>query len=357
MNTENLSTLKIHKMTQSQYERELEAGRIDENALYLTPDEVIDLSNHVTFTELDTKLETKANVNHIHDDYATTIYVDEQISRIPTPDVSGQIAVHSSDITAHADIRWTIDVLESNVNNKLNNKANSSHTHTISNVTNLQSTLDTKVPTSRTINGKALTSNVTISASDLNVYTKSESDMKEAAHNTSSDAHSDIRILINDLTTRLNNFVDIDDATSSKLSEVITLIDENKDVLESITTSKVNVSDIVDNLITSSANKVLSANQGVVIKALIDELQEVLNTHTHDISDVTGLQTALDNKSSFGHKHTVSDITDLTASAIELNYMDGVTSNVQNQLNTKATTIYVDTAIQTAIGNAIAASY
>jgi len=35
--TENLSTLKIHKLTQEQYDRELAAGRIDENALYLTP--------------------------------------------------------------------------------------------------------------------------------------------------------------------------------------------------------------------------------------------------------------------------------------------------------------------------------
>lgn len=41
MITENLSTLKIHKLTQAQYDRELSAGNIDENALYLTPDEEI----------------------------------------------------------------------------------------------------------------------------------------------------------------------------------------------------------------------------------------------------------------------------------------------------------------------------
>ena len=40
MITENLSTLKIHKLTQTQYDRELEAGRIDENAIYLTPDNI-----------------------------------------------------------------------------------------------------------------------------------------------------------------------------------------------------------------------------------------------------------------------------------------------------------------------------
>ena len=38
MNTQNLSTLKIHKLTQAQYDRELAAGNIDVNALYLTPD-------------------------------------------------------------------------------------------------------------------------------------------------------------------------------------------------------------------------------------------------------------------------------------------------------------------------------
>lgn len=38
MITESLPALKIHKLTQEQYERALAAGNIDENALYLTPD-------------------------------------------------------------------------------------------------------------------------------------------------------------------------------------------------------------------------------------------------------------------------------------------------------------------------------
>lgn len=47
MISENLSTLKIHKLTKEQYERELAAGKIDPTALYLTPDasEEIDLDN------------------------------------------------------------------------------------------------------------------------------------------------------------------------------------------------------------------------------------------------------------------------------------------------------------------------
>lgn len=40
-----VSDLKIHKLTQSQYDRELENGNIDENAIYLTPNEVLEIEN------------------------------------------------------------------------------------------------------------------------------------------------------------------------------------------------------------------------------------------------------------------------------------------------------------------------
>ena len=48
MNIESLSTLKIHRLTQAQYERERDAGNLEENALYLTPDEIINLSAYAT---------------------------------------------------------------------------------------------------------------------------------------------------------------------------------------------------------------------------------------------------------------------------------------------------------------------
>lgn len=51
MKTTNLSTLTIHKLTQAQYDREVANGTIDENALYLTPDEEVDLSNYMTSTD------------------------------------------------------------------------------------------------------------------------------------------------------------------------------------------------------------------------------------------------------------------------------------------------------------------
>lgn len=48
MITENLSTLKIHKLTQEQYEREVLSGNIDVSALYLTPDEEKTLAEYLT---------------------------------------------------------------------------------------------------------------------------------------------------------------------------------------------------------------------------------------------------------------------------------------------------------------------
>lgn len=54
---------------------------------------------------------------------ATTEYVDEALGNIPTPDVSGQIATHNADITAHADIREAITNATTTLKNELLNGA------------------------------------------------------------------------------------------------------------------------------------------------------------------------------------------------------------------------------------------
>lgn len=65
MITENLSTLKIHNLTKEQYERELAAGRIDENALYLTPYEETDLSPYATLEYVNESKVDKENFERI----------------------------------------------------------------------------------------------------------------------------------------------------------------------------------------------------------------------------------------------------------------------------------------------------
>ena len=132
------------------------------------------------------------------------------------------------------------------------------------------------------------------------------------------------------------------------MSEIVEYIKSNKDLIDAVTTNKVNVSDIVNNLTTNVSNKPLSAAQGVAIKKLIDALDAELDTkaaseHTHAISEVTNLQSSLDNKSNIGHTHTVDNITDLTVTANELNYISGVTSNIQSQINGKANTVHTHT--------------
>lgn len=91
-------------------------------------------------------------------------------------------------------------------------------------------------------------------------------------HNTDDGSHEDIRQLISGLSNRLNALADSDDKTLDQLSEIVTYIKSNKSLIDQITTGKVSTSDIVDNLVTNVSTKVLSAAQGVKLKALIDAI-------------------------------------------------------------------------------------
>ena len=121
-------------------------------------------------------------------------------------------------------------------------------------------------------------------AEQVGADTKGSADAAVSTHNASADAHGDIRTLISELSNKLNALADSDDTTLDQMSEVVAYIKANKTLIESITTSKVNVSDIIDNLTTSVSNKPLSAKQGVVLKELID-------ANTSDIGEIS---TALD---------------------------------------------------------------
>ena len=91
-------------------------------------------------------------------------------------------------------------------------------------------------------------------------------------HNTNASAHNDIRLLIEGLTTRLNTLANSDDTTLDQMAEVVAYIKSNRDLIAQITTNKVNVGDIVNDLDTNVSNKPLSAAQGVALKALIDAI-------------------------------------------------------------------------------------
>ena len=128
-----------------------------------------------------------------------------------------------------------------------------------------------KLDTTLSITGESADAKATgdaIRALSEEIVTTSES--KIAAHNTGTDTHSDIRLLIQGLADRLNALADSDDTTLDQMSEVVAYIKSNKSLIDAITTSKVSVADIVDNLTTNVTNKPLSAAQGVALKAMID---------------------------------------------------------------------------------------
>lgn len=150
------------------------------------------------------------------------------------------------------------------------------------------------------VNGK--TGAVSLSASDVkarpSTWTPTYSDVGAdksgtaasavSTHNTNTESHNDIRLLISGLAERVNALLNSDDTTLDETREIVAYIKNNKALIDSITTSKVNVSDIVNNLTTNMANKPLSAAQGVVIKALIDakldssKLAEAINAALSD---------------------------------------------------------------------------
>lgn len=95
-------------------------------------------------------------------------------------------------------------------------------------------------------------------------------------HNTADDSHNDIRMELKAINDRLTAFFDSDNQTLDELSEIVAYITSNKSLIDSITTSKVSVADIVNDLTSNITNKPLSAAQGVVLKGLIDAVSNSL---------------------------------------------------------------------------------
>ena len=143
----------------------------------------------------------------------------------------------------------------------------------------------------KSVNGK--TGAVNLSASDVgarpSTWTPTYSDVGAdpsgtaytavSTHNTNTEAHGDIRLELKAINDRLNAFFDSDDKTLDELSEIVAYITANKALIDAVTTSKVSVADIIDNLTTNVSSKPLSAAQGVVLKGLIDAVSGSLSNY------------------------------------------------------------------------------
>ena len=112
-----------------------------------------------------------------------------------------------------------------------------------------------------------------------------------SGHNIDAAAHGDIRLLIKGLSDRLNAIANSDDVTLDDFKEIVAYIKANKELIDSITASKVSVSDIVNDLTSNVADKPLSAAQGVALKGLIDAISvppEVTSEDDGKVMQVVG---------------------------------------------------------------------
>ena len=110
------------------------------------------------------------------------------------------------------------------------------------------------------------------SASEVGADASGTATSEVSTHNTNTSAHNDLRLELKGLSNRLNALADSDDTTLDQMSEIVKYIKNNKSLIDNVTTTKVNVADIIDNLTTNVSNKPLSAAQGVALKSLIDAI-------------------------------------------------------------------------------------
>lgn len=152
-------------------------------------------------------------------------------------------------------------------------------------------------------------------------------------HNTADESHGDIRLELKAINDRLTAFFDSDNQTLDELSEIVAYITSNKSLIDAITTSKVSVADIINNLTTNVANKPLSAAQGVALKGLIDGL----TSGKLDASALsTAINTALAQANASGEFNgtsvTVKSVSESTADGGSnvVTFSDGKTLTIKN---------------------------
>ena len=134
-----------------------------------------------------------------------------------------------------------------------------------------------------------------------------------SSHNVATDSHNDIRLLIEGLTARLNALANSDDTTLDQMAEVVDYIKDNRGLIEQITTGKVSVADIIDNLTTNVSNKPLSAAQGVALKALIDALQTSLTSHSGNST----IHITAEERTKWNSKVSSTELTSAVETALE----------------------------------------
>ena len=245
-------------------------------------------------------------------------------------------------------------------------KADKTHVHVISDITNLQSSLDGKANSSHGTHVSYSSTNPVMDgvASVGSASTVARSDHKHPtdtsrAAQTSLDSHTSNTTSHITSTERTNWGTGYTHSQSAhapsnaeknqnafsyvKVGETSVAADNATDTITFVAGSNITITpDATNDKITISAKDTTYSLSSFGITATAAELNKLdgvtaTATEINYVDGVTSnIQTQLDGKAASEHTHTVTNITDLTVTAKELNYMDGVTSGVQAQLDGKA---------------------
>lgn len=263
---------------------------------------------------VDAELAKKAESSHTHSQYLTasdisgkadTSYVDEELAK-----KSDSTHIHSQYLEADDIANFATTEY---VNSELAKKANSTHAHTIANITGLQSALDGKASTEH---GTHVSYSTTAPVMDGTASVGTASTVARSDHrhptDTSRASQTDLDALTNVVNGKAN-------ATHSHTITDVTNLQTTLD-------SKANKATTLEGYgITDAASK-----------TYVDTLIEGLTTEgTADAALVQAALTAHTGDTNNPHGVTLVQL-GVNATGVELSYVAGATSNIQSQLDNKA---------------------
>lgn len=262
------------------------------------------------FNALEAEVDGKANVSHTHD-YAASSHSHSNYS------VIGHNHDEDYSATNHTHDGYATTGALNEVVASVAGKADASHTHAVDNALSSTSTnpvqnkvvnsaLAGKVPTTRTVNGKVLSSNITLSASDVGA----DASGSASSALTSARAYTDQKIdaLVGEGAS----------TTLDTIGEISAAIEDNQDAIDLLNSAigaKANAGDLTSHTSNkSNPHGVTLAQLGVTATAAELNKMDGITATTAELNKMDGV----------------------TATTSEINYLDGATSNIQSQLNSKA---------------------
>lgn len=250
-------------------------------------------------TGLSTELSNKANVNHSHSISAIT-------------NLQNQLDSKASSSHTHSISNIT------NLQTELNKKSNNGHTHTVSDITNLKEGLPYTVDNEGNyiIDKKVIFNETIISKGEVVAY--GEDDKKYVATYapfTHSHTISDVDNLeetINNIVISGGTKIEVIDNLQSTSSTAALSAKQGKilsDLISDKTVSWDTLQGKPTTFAPSAHSHAISAVTG--LQGLLDS--KAASSHTHSIANISNLQSQLDSKASASHTHAISAVTNLQA--------------------------------------------